>query len=481
MVSPLAVAKKNTIQDQSDKQILRSIVDGLRKSGELKFKLRSYQKPLWDAILNKDYKRAFCLWHRGAGKDITCLNIMIEKLKRKPTTNIIALPTYAQGTKVIWDAIDNNGKKFLSYFPGNMITRKVMDEMKLEFSNGSLFQVVGTENLEKLRGIGIDFLIMSEDACHTADVWFDILEPAIRKKKGTVIFQTTPPPHEGIKNHSMRRFLMAQNATDWFCQKLTIENTFRDAIGEDGRRIVTDEEIDTLRKEGTAEDKIQREYYCAIEGSTEGTYYYDLIVKAEKEGRIAIVLHEPLLPVITIWDIGMYDSTAIWFIQLVNDRIHVIDFYQASGEEFSFYAKIVREKPYCYEEHLLPHDLSVREMGAGCRYNTLRSLGINPIHVLPKGVQGKAHSERVDAIRTVLVSCYFDAVKTAVGLDALKEEHKEYNELMGEYKPQRVKSWTNHACDAFGDFALWYLRNRNVERMPQETHYKSDFTVFGRN
>lgn len=482
MVSGLATAKQ--AQGQTDAQFLKLITDGLRKRAEQKFKLRNYQKPLWDAMLVKNFTKAYCLWHRGAGKDITCLNIMIEKLKKKPGTYIIALPTYSQGTKVIWDAIDNNGKKFLSYFPENMITRRVQDEMKLEFSNGSFFQVVGTENLEKLRGVGIDGLIMSEDACHTADVWFDILEPAIRKKSqggSWVIFQTTPPPFEGTKNHSIRRFFMAQNAPDWFCQRLTIEDTFRDAESEDGRRLITDEEIDKLRKEGTAEDKIQREYFCSIKGSVEGTYYYDLIVKAEQEKRITQVLHEPLSPVITIWDIGMYDSTAIWFVQFIKGKINVIDFYQASGEEFSFYAKIVREKPYCYEEHLLPHDASVRELGAGCRYNTLRSLGINPLQILPKGIQGKAHSERVDAIRNILSFCYFDATRTSAGLDALKEEHKEYNELMGEYKPQRVKSWTNHACDAFGDFALWYYRNRDMDRIPQETHYKSDFTIFGRN
>lgn len=475
MVSGLATAKQ--AQGQTDAQFLKLISDGLRKRAEQKFKLRNYQKPLWNAMLVKNFTKAYCLWHRGAGKDITCLNIMIEKLKKKPGTYIIALPTYSQGTKVIWDAIDNYGKKFLSYFPENMITRRVQDEMKLEFSNGSFFQVVGTENLEKLRGVGIDGLIMSEDACHNPNVWFDILEPAIRKKTGWVIFQTTP---QG-KNHSMRRAIMAQNTPDWFYQKLTIENTFRDAEGEDGRRLITDEEIDKLRVEGTAEDKIQREYYCSFEGGLEGSYYFDLIVKAEKEGRITSVPHIPLLPVYTIWDIGMSDSTAIWFLQLAGQKINVIDFYQAEGEQFSFYAKIVKEKPYCYESHLLPHDMSVREMGAGCRYNTLRTLGINPIQVLPKGVQGKAHAERVDAIRNILSLCYFDSVKTQIGVDALREEHKEYNELMGEFKPSRVKSWANHPCDAFGDFGLWYFRNKDMERMPQQTHYQSNFSVYGRN
>lgn len=477
MVSGLAVTKKNTTQEQAEKNTLKLIVDGLRKRGELKFKLRNYQKPLWDAMIHRGFTKAYCLWHRGAGKDITCLNILIEKLKKKAGYYVIALPTYSQGTKVIWNAIDNNGKRFLSYFPENMIKRTVMDEMFIEFTNGAIFQVVGTENLDKLRGVGLDGLIMSEDACHDPNVWFDILEPAIRKKSGWVIFQTTP---QG-KNHSMRRALMAQITSDWFYQKLTVEQTFRDADGEDGRRLITDDEIDRLRREGTTEDKIQREYYCSFDGALEGTYYFDKIVLAEKEGRITEVMHDPLLPVTTWWDIGVYDSTAIWFVQFIKGRINVINFYQASGEQFSFYAKLIKEKPYVYEKHLLPHDIGVKEIGGGVRYHTLRDLGVNPIEILPKGTQGQAHAERVDAIRTILGFCWFDANKTAVGLDALKEEHKEYNELMGEFKPQRVKSWTNHACDAFGDGAKWFLRNRDVERIPQETHYKSDFTVFGRN
>lgn len=477
MVSGLATAKHS--QEQTDAQFLKLITDGLRKRAEQKFKLRTYQKPLWEAMLVKNFTKAYCLWHRGAGKDITCLNILIEKLKKKPGYYVVALPTYSQGTKVIWNAIDNNGKRFLSYFPENMIRRTVMDEMFIEFTNGSIFQVVGTENLEKLRGVGLDGLIMSEDACHTADVWFDILEPAIRKKTGWTIFQTTP---QG-KNHSMRRAIMAQNTHDWFYQKLTIEDTFRDAEGEDGRRLVMDEEINKLRAEGTAEDKIQREYFCSFEGAVEGSYYFKAINEMEKEGRVTAVPHNPQLPVYTFWDIGISTSsaTAIWFIQLLHPRVNVIDFYQATGEEFSYYAKVIKEKPYVYEQHGLPHDASVRELGGGYRYQTLRTLGVNPLIILPKGTQGTAHEERVAAVNSILKICWFDAEKTMRGIDALREEHAKFNELAGELKKIRETSWTNHPCDAFGDFALWYFKNRDMEQIPQQTHYKSDFSIFRRN
>lgn len=462
-----------------DTQLIRQISKGLKERAQHHFSYRSYQQVLRDAMLVKGYKKAFSLWHRGAGKDLAQLNIAIELMKRKPGNYLYGFPTYAQGKKVLWDAMAGTGKKFLSYFPQHQIVRTVKDEMFMEWKSGTTFQIVGTENIDLLRGTGIDGFVESEAAFHGPHI-MAVLEPAIRKKNGWLMLNTTPPTDGG--KFVLDMWNMANTNENWFTQKLTIDDTYKDAKGEDGNRVVTDEDIEQLRQEGTSEEFIQREYYCSFECSTEGAYYADWMKRVINEQRITHVPYEPELPVITVWDIGMSrDGTAIWFIQLVNKEVRLIDFYQGGGEQFSFYAKLVKEKSYVYQEHLLPHDASVREMGAGSRYITLRSLGIHPITMLPKGEMNKAHANRVEAIRNILDRCWFDAQKTKVGVDALQDEHKKFNQRLGEYDAVRAPSWTNHACDAFGDFALWYFRRGRAQRTEISRYYTSNFSVFKRN
>ena len=43
----------------------------------------------------------------------------------------------------------------------------------------------------------------------------------------------------------------------------------------------------------------------------------------------------------------------------------VIDFYEASGVGLDHYAKVLKEKPYTYAQHILPHDVAVKELGTG--------------------------------------------------------------------------------------------------------------------
>jgi phage terminase large subunit len=51
--------------------------------------------------------------------------------------------------------------------------------------------------------------------------------------------------------------------------------------------------------------------YAAIQGAYYGTYLNEI----EAAGQIAAVPYDPILPVHTAWDLGIGDSTAIWFWQ----------------------------------------------------------------------------------------------------------------------------------------------------------------------
>src|SRR5512143_3784491 len=117
-----------------------------------KFKPRPYQIPLMDAILNKGYKRVVGILPRRAGKDVCAFNIMIRAAIKKVGVYYYIFPTYSQAKKVIWDSITNSGEKFLDYIPKEIIESSNSQEMKIRFINGSLIQLVGSDNVDSLVG-----------------------------------------------------------------------------------------------------------------------------------------------------------------------------------------------------------------------------------------------------------------------------------------------------------------------------------------
>jgi len=138
---------------------------------------------------------------------------------------------------------------------------------------------------------------------------------------------------------------------------------------------------------------------------SEGSYYTTEMRRCEEEDRIGDVRYNREKPVVTSWDLGVGDSTAIWFAQYVGAEIHVIDYYEASGVGLDHYARILQEKGYIYEQHILPHDVRVRELGSGkSRLEVLDGLGIRNVEIAPMLMI----DDGIQAVRSLLDRCWFD-------------------------------------------------------------------------
>ena len=180
----------------------------------------------------------------------------------------------------------------------------------------------------------------------------------------------------------------------------------------------------------------------------EGSYYGRLLQRAEDEGRVGRVPVEPGLLVHTAWDLGMGDSTAVWFFQhLPAGRLgewRFVDFYEASGEGLAHYAEVLRQKGYAYERHIGPHDLAVRELGSGkSRIETARALGINF-----EIARNLPVLDGVDAVRSILPHAWFDSEKCRNGLACLWAYRKERDEQNACWKRTPLHDWTSHGADA---------------------------------
>ena len=125
--------------------------------------LRDYQKPVFDAIFNRKIKRLALCWPRRAGKDLTLWNAAIRFALMEPCMVFYVLPTAPLARKVIWDALDNNSNKFLSYIPERLILKKNETEMKITLVNNSIIQLVGAEQHNTVfRGTNPKFVVLSE-------------------------------------------------------------------------------------------------------------------------------------------------------------------------------------------------------------------------------------------------------------------------------------------------------------------------------
>ena len=141
--------------------------------------------------------------------------------------------------------------------------------------------------------------------------------------------------------------------------------------------IVKATELEAARAQMTPE-QYEQEYECSFSAAIIGAYYGNLLSQADDDGRVGRVPYDPAYPVHTAWDLGINDSTAIWFAQTFRGgSVHIIDYYENSGVGLDHYAEILRQKDYHYGDHLAPHDIEVREIGSGrSRLETALSLGI---------------------------------------------------------------------------------------------------------
>lgn len=398
---------------------------------------RPYQQKAWDALTRDGVRRAVLLWHRRAGKDSVLLNATILAAAARPGIYWHIFPTAKQGRKIVWDGLTKEGRPFLNFWPRALVSARSDTDMKLKLANGSVWQVVSADNFnEALIGGNPMGLVFSEYALQSPRCW-DYLRPILAENGGWAAFAYTPRGN----NHGADLFRMASASPDWFCERLTVDDT--GAIDKAA--------VEAERKQGMPDELIEQEFYCSFTAALVGAYYGKLLAEAERQNRLSSVQYAQKLPVETWWDLGINDSTAIWFVQHAHDEIRVIDYYEANGEGLDHYAAVLRDKGYVYNRHVFPHDISVRDLGSGrSRFETLRRLGVvNPPYITGVISRRLNVADGINAVRTILPKCWFDVENCARGIEALKQYQREWDDTRKIFRDEPRHDWTSHAADAF--------------------------------
>jgi phage terminase large subunit len=384
-----------------------------------------------------DTDKRFCLTvaHRRAGKTVARINKLIRGgvscTKSAPRFGYLA-PYYIQAKDIAWAYL----KHYTSPITQAVGGRVNESELSVVFGhNGAQIRLYGAENAERLRGLYFDGLAADEAQDIAPSALTQVIMPALSDRQGWLDLSGTPKGWGNLLGETYKR---AKEDPEWFVQVLKASET----------GLIPQEELDRLKR-SMPENEYLQEFECSFDAAITGAYYAKELQAAESNGRITKVPHDPMLQTHTAWDLGVSDSMSIWFFQAAGREIRVIDYFEAQGYGLDYYAKILREKSYLYGRHYGPHDIRVRELGSGkSRWEIARELGITFQVVKQMPVQ-----DGMNAVRMTLPRCWFDAQKTALGIDALKQ----YREKVDEKRAIALgplHDWTSHAADAFRYLAI---------------------------
>ncbi len=387
--------------------------------------------------------------HRRAGKTVGHINDLLKGAltcdKKNPRFAYIA-PLFKQAKDIAWQYLKDAVEPLREH--GATINES---ELRVDLPNGGRVRLYGADNYDSLRGIYLDGVVLDEFADMNPNMWSEVLLPALTDRKGWGAFIGTPKG----RNTFYEICENAKDDPDWFYAELKVSDT----------KLISDEELKILRKNMTT-DQYQQEFECSFQAAVTGAYYGQLMSDAEK--RITNVPYDPGAQVQTAWDLGIGDSTVIWFFQQVGQEIHCIDYYEASGEGLEHYVKVLRSKPYLYtEEQILPHDCKAKELGTGkSREEVLNELGVR-CRILPAA----RVEDGINATRNLLPRVWFDKANCTRGIEALCQYRKEWDEKLQIFKSKPLHDWSSHAADAMRYLAMGLERTKTKTPLVLNTGY----------
>jgi len=389
---------------------------------------------------------------RGSGKSWSIATALILRAVQQPTRILCAREIQKSildsCLQLLSDTIYRMGVEGEFDIQGTQILGK----------NGSRFIFEGLKsNIGKIKSMeGID-IVWCEEADQVSATSWNTLIPTIRKP-GSEIWVSFNPADE--MDDTYQRFVANPPDGAYVVKVNYSENPwFPDEL-----------EKERLHMKGLSETLYQHIWEGEPVANREGAYWAKYI----NQNQVDNIPIEPGFPVNTYWDLGVSDSTAIWFVQTVANQVRVVNCYENQGEGLAHYVNYIHDwrdqNQAVMGHHYAPHDIAVRELGSGkSRLETARAMGISFL-VAPN----VPVDDGIQAARSIMPRCWFDKTNCSDGLRALRSYRKEFDEAKGVYKPKPLHDWASHFADAFRYFALSY-KGENQWSQPVTA---ADWSVF---
>lgn len=407
---------------------------------ELPFSPRIWQLPLLDdnaaqivAVVHRRAGKSTAFVWRGLRKALTWdrphLPYHLRNLKADPPRVVHVLPQQVMWSRTgLWDKLASAARGI----EGAVVFKS---ERRIVLPNGGVFQAGGMDQPDSWRGGYADEVVEDEADDVSGDGLDMVVEPMLTDYMGTRVKVGTPKGNGRLAD-AYTKALSSEGLTSAYL------------LPWHATGVLSHDQINKLRRD-LDEEEFAQELECSFTSPNSGSYYAKWIDEAEKQGRVCNVPYDPALPVYTSWDLGVDDSTAIWFFQITRSgEWRWLEYFEDSGAGLDHYVRELKSKSYLYERHYLPHDVEVRELTSGgrSRRQFLQGLGVRPINV----VAAANPADRIAATRQILPRSWFNAAGTVVGRKKLRAYRREWNDQMGVWRANPVHDSSSHCADAMG-------------------------------
>lgn len=411
----------------------------------------AYQaRPQFLPFHERDKRWSVIVAHRRAGKTVACIMELLTRAlsTTKPMARYAYIAPFREQAKTVaWE--------YLKFYAQAVVLDTEKDfresELQVRLYNGATVRLFGADNPNALRGIYLDGVVLDEYADMKPSLWGEVIRPTLSDRQGWAVFIGTPKGRNAFYTllYGDDDRPGAVSDPDWFTLILKASET----------KLLPETELEDARK-AMSRNQYEQEYECSFEAAVIGAVYAKELTEARGMGRVGTVPYDASKLVYTAWDIGYGDSTSIWFYQLVNGEVRIIDFYEANQEPATHYVSVLKGRGYNYDTCFLPHDADNGNAVSGLTFaEVIRSNGLKTQIVAKLSLE-----EGINSARMTFSRCHFDERKCRAGLDALQNYRWDFNQRMGELKATPVHDWSSHAADAFRYLAV-SVKKLGSERM----------------
>lgn len=400
--------------------------------------MTSLKFPVWAETLFQPARYKVYYGGRGGAKSWTVARFLVMEAARDKKRILCAreLQVSIKDSvhKLITDQIEHMGLSHLFEVGESFIRSKC----------GSEFIFKGMKhNINEIKSLeAIDYCWVEEAQSVSEKSW-NIIIPTIRKPGSEFILTFNP---ENEDDPTYRRFVENPPPASIVTKVLWSDNPW----------LPKELEFERLHMEANDPAGYDHVWNGNFKRMVEGQVYGKEMAKAVDESRICAVPYNKAFPVITAWDLGFGDATAIWFCQIVGREPRIIDYYENNMEGLDHYVNIVKSKEYRYDMHVLPHDAGHASLRTGTTLvSQLEGMGLgrkgDTITVLaPDSVE-----TGIQLVRQLIPQLWFDTTKAEDGVKALKKYHYEYDEERMVFKSKPKHDWSSNGADAMRYLATY--------------------------
>ena len=387
----------------------------------------------WALKLDPKYRYIFIKGGRSSGKSHEVAQYLCERSISEKDIGIVCLREVQKSIKRSSKQLIN--QKLIDMGIDDYYKSIETEIRKKNDKDQGLFIFQGmndltADNVKSLEGFKIAWF---EEAQNASFKTLKTLRPTIRAEGSQLIFTWNPK----IPTDPIDEFCAAiQNEPDVLV--IHVNYTDNPFLSDTMNR-----EIE-LEKSNTTDDEFEHIYLGGYDTSFQGHYYAKLVQQARDDGRVCEAPKKAGIDIISAWDLGMRDSTAIWVAQCVGLQWRIIDYYENSFEELDHYVQWMKDNGYDKGHVYLPHDGAHERLGMmGSIKSQVKSMGLNNVTTLANN----SIDSGMALAKNLLKECYFDKERCREGLAALSHYHSKFDEVKKIYK--EVHDWSSHGSDAF--------------------------------